>query len=237
MNASQISSWMNIRWTLMHTWPAYVNAPTRQRLTAQSRSAVLSTMTPALPPSSSTTRFLPARSFIRQPTDGEPVNVSSLKRSSATIRSPSSRVIGRIETEPAGAPAASMISATASIVSGSLEGGLSTIVLPDAIAGATLWAARLSGKLNGLIPAIGPIGKRRVIPTRSFDDGSRSSGMTSPVIRSASSAPSRKVRTARSTSTSASRIGLPASRAMSRPISSRRPRSPALMSRRIRPRS
>ena len=140
-------------------------------MTAQSRSAVLSTMTPALPPSSSTTFFLPARSFIRQPTDGEPVKVSSLKRASATIRSPSSRVIGRIETEPAGTPAASMISATVSIVSGSLDGGLRTIGLPAAIAGESLWAARLSGKLNGLIAAIGPIGKRRVIPTRSFDDG------------------------------------------------------------------
>ena len=128
-------------------------------------------MTPALPPSSSTTFFLPARSFIRQPTDGEPVNVRSLKRGSATIRSPSSRVIGRIETAPAGTPAASMISATASIVSGSLDGGLRTIVLPEASAGAILWAARFSGKLNGLMPAIGPIGNRRVIPMRSLERG------------------------------------------------------------------
>ena len=44
-----------------------------------------------------------------------------------------------------------MISATASIVSGSLDGGLRTIGLPEAIAGESLWAARLSGKLNGLI--------------------------------------------------------------------------------------
>ena len=44
-----------------------------------------------------------------------------------------------------------MISATVSIVSGSFDGGLRTIGLPDAIAGATLWAARFSGKLNGLI--------------------------------------------------------------------------------------
>ena len=36
-------------------------------MTAQSRSAVLSTIAPALPPSSRTTFFLPARSFIRQP--------------------------------------------------------------------------------------------------------------------------------------------------------------------------
>ena len=64
-----------------------------------------------------------------------------------------------------------MISATVSMTSGSLDGGLSTIGLPLAIAGATLWAARLSGKLNGLIPAIGPIGKRRVMPTRPFDAG------------------------------------------------------------------
>ena len=134
-------------------------------------SAVASTMTPALPPSSSTTFFLPARSFIRQPTLGLPVNVSSLKRSSATIRSPSSRVIGRMDTEPAGGPAASMISAIVSIVSGSADGGLSTIGLPEAIAGASLWAARFNGKLNGLIAAIGPIGKRRVMPSRSLRRG------------------------------------------------------------------
>ena len=46
--------------------------------------------------------------------------------------------------------------------------------------------------------------------------------MSSPVIRSASSAPRRNVSDARSTSTSASRIGLPASSAISRPSSSRR---------------
>ena len=84
---------------------------------------------------------------------------------------------------------------------------------------------------------IGPIGKRRVIPIRSFDEGRRSSGISSPVIRSASSAPRRNVSTARSTSTRESRIGLPASRAMSRPSSSRRARIPALISWRIRLRS
>ena len=151
-------------------------------------------MTPALPPSSSTIRFLPARSFIRQPTLGLPVNVRSLNRSSATIRSPSSRVIGRTLTMPCGTPAASMISATVSIVSGSLDGGLRTIGFPVAMAGESLCAARLSGKLNGEMAAIGPIGKRRVMPTRSLLAGIRSSGISSPVIRSASSPPRRKVR-------------------------------------------
>ena len=56
--------------------------------------------------------------------------------------------------------------------------------------------------------------------------------MSSPPMRSASSAPMRKVRMPRSTSVSASRMGLPDSRAMSRPISSRRPWMPALILRR-----
>ena len=88
---------------------------------------------------------------MRQPTDGEPVKVSSLKRGSATMRSPCSRVIGRMLTAPSGSPVSATISATASMVSGSLDGGLRTIEQPAAMAGASLCAARLSGKLNGLM--------------------------------------------------------------------------------------
>jgi len=165
------------------------------------------------------------------------VNESSLKRSSATIRSPCSRVIGRMLTAPSGSPVSAMISATVSMVSGSLDGGFSTIGQPDAIAGATLCAARFSGKLKGLMPATGPIGKRRVMPVRPRDEGSRSRGITSPWMRSASSAPRRKVSTARSTSTRASRMGLPDSSAMVRPNSSRRALIPLLISRSTRPRS
>ena len=181
--------------------------------------------------------MLPARAFIRQPTEGEPVKVSSLNRSSSTIRSPSSRVIGRMLTAPAGTPASATISPTVNIVSGSFDGGLRTIEQPAAIAGASLCATRLSGKLNGEIAATGPIGNRRVTPIRPFEAGIRSSGIVSPTIRSASSAPSRKVMIARSTSTRESRIGLPASAQISAPSSSRRAAIPALMARRIRPRS
>ena len=42
--------------------------------------------------------------------------------------------------------------------------GLSTQVQPAAMAGATLCAARLRGKLNGLINEQGPMGTRFVIP-------------------------------------------------------------------------
>src|SRR3990172_12161814 len=100
--------------------------------------------------------------------DGEPVKVSSLKRSSSTIRSPSARVIGRMLTAPSGTPDFSTISATVSIVSGSFDGGLRTIELPAAIAGASLCAARLSGELNGLLAAVGPSGERRGVPRRAL---------------------------------------------------------------------
>ena len=44
---------------------------------------------------------------------------------------------------------------------GVCDAGRSTIGLPAASAGATLCATRLSGKLNGVMPAIGPSGTRR----------------------------------------------------------------------------
>src|ERR1035437_10126495 len=112
-----------------------------QRRTAQSMLADRSTMTPALPPSSSTTFFLPARSFIFQPTAGLPVKVRSLNRSSVTIRSPSSRVIGRMLTEPSGRPASAITSATVSIVSGARDGGFRTMGAPGAVAGASVGKA------------------------------------------------------------------------------------------------
>ena len=72
--------------------------------------------------------------------------------------------MGRMLTAPGGRPVSATISATVSIVSGSLDGGLRTIEQPAAMAGASLCAARLSGKLKGLMAATGPMGKRRVMP-------------------------------------------------------------------------
>ncbi len=74
---------------------------------------------------------------------------------------PTSRLIGSTLSDPGSIPISSSNWAMNSMTSGSLEGGLSTIGLPDAMAGATLWSARFSGKLKGEIPAIGPIGNRR----------------------------------------------------------------------------
>ena len=89
-----------------------------------------STMTPALPPSSSTTFFLPARSFIRQPTDGLPGERQELEPVVGDHPVPELAGHRQDLTPPGRDPADSTISATVSIVSGSFDGGLSTIGLP-----------------------------------------------------------------------------------------------------------
>jgi hypothetical protein len=53
-------------------------------------------------------------------------------------------------------------------------------VLPTAMAGAILWAARFSGKLNGAMNEQGPIGTRRHMPVYARARGDTSMGWTSP---------------------------------------------------------
>ena len=81
------------------------------------------------------------------------------------------------------------------------------IGLPDAMAGASLCATRLTGKLNGVIPRTGPMGNLRVNATRPSFPAVKSAGVTSPTIRLASSAATRNVSAARVTSLRASRMG------------------------------
>ena len=100
--------------------------------------------------------------------------------------------------------------------------GLSTIGAPTAIAGATLWATRLSGKLNGAMPSTGPRGARRTSASRPVAAGSVSSRCSVPDQRRASSAPQRKVDTARATSSRAHFSGLPDSAVISAATSSLR---------------
>jgi hypothetical protein len=113
-----------------------------------------------------------------------------------------------------------MIPASFSSASGVWLGTLSTIGHPAAIAGASLCAARLSGRLNGLMAATGPAGKRLVMPVLPREAGFSPRSMTSPETRSASSPAIRNVSAVRSTSVLASLIGLPASSESSRASSS-----------------
>ena len=161
----------------------------------------------------------------------------SLKRSSVTSRSPSCRDIGSTLSAPFGSPASSSALARNSAESGVFVAGLRTMGLPAAMAGASLCAERLSGKLKGEMAATGPMGKRRRMAMRPLPCGARSSGMTSPPIRRASSLATWNVMAARSTSVSASLMGLPASPASARPISVRRRPSTEDAFARIAPRS
>ena len=63
---------------------------------------------------------------------------------------------------------------------GVLDGGLITIALPAAMAGATLWVTRFSGKLNGLIATTTPHGTRKVNPILPAPPGDASNGTVSP---------------------------------------------------------
>ena len=100
--------------------------------------------------------------------------------------------------------------------------GLSTTGQPAAMAGASLWATRLSGKLNGLMAPTTPIGTRSVKPILPSPLGMASRATMSPASVRASAAANWNVPTARSASTRAVLIGLAASRAMISANSSRR---------------
>src|SRR5699024_10896848 len=118
----------------------------------------------ALPPSSSTTFFLPARAFMSQPTSWDPVKLSSFKRSSVINTSEVPRSAGKIEKAPLGKSVSASTSPINKAPSGVALAGLSTKGQPAAMAGATLCAVKLRGKLKGEIKAQGPMGTRRVKP-------------------------------------------------------------------------
>ena len=69
---------------------------------------------------------------------------------------------GRIENAPFGRSVSASTSPMISAPIGVFSEGLSTNGQPAAIAGATLCATRLSGKLNGVMKLTGPSGTRRV---------------------------------------------------------------------------
>ena len=104
--------------------------------------------------------------------------------------------------------------------------------MPAAIAGPSLWATRLSGKLKGLIAPTTPKGTRIITPSLPAPEAEASIGTVPPVSLRASTAEKVSVSTQRCASTFAVLIGLPASAAIVRPSSSTRsPTSSAARSR------
>ena len=159
-------------------------------------------------------------SRICQPTGPEPVNETTGRRGSATSAGARSLGIGRMEYISGGRSVAASSSPSSSADSGVAGAGLTTIGAPTAMAGASLCATRLSGKLNGLMPRIGPRILRCTTAIRPSAAGSVSRRWSSPEKRRASSAAQRNVDTARAASARAHLSGLPFSAVISRATSS-----------------
>ena len=105
------------------------------------------------------TRLRPARAFMPHPTAEDPVKVRSLKRVVRDEPVPECAFHRqRRSPRPSGTPASTRRRPSISALSGVLVAGLSTMGLPAAMAGASLCAARLSGKLKGEMAATGPSG-------------------------------------------------------------------------------
>src|SRR4051794_29445801 len=210
---SATDRWTRTRWTEMQDWLAWYIAKVAIRVAAQasdfSSSWSAPTTTAALPPSSSVTCLRGAASRIDQPTGTDPVNETTGNRGSCTSAAATSFGTGTTDQDPAGRSVSARISPSSSADSGVAGAGLSTIGAPTAIAGATLWATRLSGKLNGAMPSTGPRGARRTSASRPLAAGSVSSRISSPENRLASSAAHRNVDTALLTSPRDHFSGLP----------------------------
>ena len=168
-------------------------------MAAVSTSPSGSMITGALLPSSSPTFLCGARALMPQPTSGEPVNVMSAMSGSSTMALPTEPPLPVTTLRcPLGSPHSSSSSSASAIAeSGVCDAGFSTTGQPAAIAGASLCATRLSGKLNGLIAPTTPIGTRSVKPILPSPTSDASSGTISPASRRASTAANVNVDTAR----------------------------------------
>ena len=89
-----------------------------------------------------------------------------MNRSSRAMPSATFELTGNTWYMPFGRSVSSKNSASRSEPIGVALAGLTTIGAPTASEGATLCATRFSGKLNGVMPSTGPIGKRRRMPKR-----------------------------------------------------------------------
>ena len=121
-------------------------------------------MNGALPPSSSESFFRVGAhcSISLMPTPVEPVNdnlrTMGLAHSSAPTSRERSASAGSTLNSPAGMPARSASTASASALNGVCGAGLSTMAQPAANAGPALRVIIAAGKFQGVIAAVTPMG-------------------------------------------------------------------------------
>ena len=168
----------------MQIWPALAKAPNTAALTASSISASSSTISGALPPSSSRTGFrCSAQSLaIVLPTLVEPVKFTRLTAgcaiSAATTFAASAGALEITLTTPFGKPASFMIWPIRRWVAGQTSDDLRTTVLPQARGVAIARTPRITGAFHGAMPRTTPAGCR----TASEITPGLSAGMISPAI-------------------------------------------------------
>src|SRR5918996_4807572 len=101
--------------------------------------------------------------MIPEPTSVEPVKLTFDTRGSVTSAEPRDEPgPGSTDTASGGTPASTRISPSASVDSGVAEAGLTTMVFPQASAGASFHVAITAGKFHGVISAETPTGSRSV---------------------------------------------------------------------------
>ena len=178
--------------------------------TAASRSASSKTMNGALPPSSSESFLIVGAhcSASKRPTWVEPVNVSLRTMGFEVISPPMSfgAPVTMLNT-PAGTPARSASTASASAENGVASAGFKTIGQPAARAGPTLRVIMAAGKFHGVMAAHTPIGSLVMTRRRSGHGDCR----VSPATRLPSSANHSMNEAPNCTSPFASGKGLPCS--------------------------
>ncbi len=145
--------------------PQLKKRPIEIALAASSRSASSSTMQGSLPPSSSTTflRKGAAAAITFLPVGVEPVSATLRMSGWVTMALPVPWPSTTLTT-PSGSPPSIRASMHLRVASGVVEDGLSTTQLPAAMAGATLLAANVSGKFQGTMAPVTPIGLRTTSP-------------------------------------------------------------------------
>ena len=193
----------------MHDWPAWLNPATEILSAAVAPVAVgLDDHRRVVAQLEARPSCAAPRPRMPQPTSGEPVKVIMATSAWSTSALPTVAAAAGDDVELARRAARTRRAAGRPArwpTAASGWRGLSTTGQPAAIAGATLWATRLSGKLNGLMAPTTPIGTRSVKPS-----------LPSPGVARVHAAPSRRracgPRPPRSVNVSTARLGLDAGR-------------------------
>ena len=208
--------------TAMQRSPAEPNPADTAASAARSRSASGSTTMWFLAPPRACTRLPLAVpfSYTYLAMGVEPTKLTALMSGCSRMASTATLSPCTTLNTPSGSPASAHSAASSSDAEGSFSDGLSTNVLPQAIASGNIHIGTMAGKLNGVMPATTPTGcliEYESTPVETFSENPPLSRCGMPQANSTTSRP-------RATSPAASEATLPCSSVISCAISLARDR-------------